>query len=212
MRKVDKAEAAPTLSGADAGRPRDARATEAILHAALSLGMEHGFDGLTIEGIAARAGVGKTTIYRRWPDVWSVVVEAVMAQVTQIAPVLERATARESFELSMKLVAKAFRGKTGKLLRPLVGRAQFDESLRRAISERWLLERRKSSREIVRRAMETGELRAGLDPDVVLDALYGPLYHRLLLPYDGTEVRLSDAYVDSLIDAVFGGLTRRGGK
>ncbi len=109
----------------------------------------------------------------------------------------------------MKLVAKAFRGKTGKLLRALVGRAQFDEGLRSAIGERWLLARRKSSRAIVRRAIESGELRAELDPDVVLDALYGPLYHRLLLPYDGTEVRLSDAYVDSLIDTVFGGIARQ---
>jgi AcrR family transcriptional regulator len=212
MKNASKAKAEPKLDGADTGRPRDARATEAILRAALSLGVEDGFDGLTIEGIAARAGVGKTTIYRRWPDVWTVVVEAVMAEVSQIAPVLERTTARESFRASMKLVAKAFRGKTGKLLRPLVGRAQFDESLRGAISQRWLLERRRSSRGIVRRAIESGELRADLDPDIVLDALYGPLYHRLLLPYDGTDVRLSDAYVDSLIDTVFGGLERKGGK
>jgi AcrR family transcriptional regulator len=210
MKKTRTAAAEPKHAGTDLGRPRDTRATAAILSAALSLGMEDGFHGLTIEGIAARAGVGKTTIYRRWPDVWTVVVEAVMSEVTQVAPVLERTTARESFTVSMKLVAKAFRGKTGKLLRPLIGRAQFDESLRSAISERWLLERRKSSRAIVRRAIEGGELRAELDPDVVLDALYGPLYHRLLLPYDGTDVRLPDAYIDSLIDMVFGGLERKG--
>ena len=197
------------LAGTPAGRPRDARATEAILRAALELGAEQGFDGLTIEGIAARAGVGKTTIYRRWPSVWAIVVEAVLADVTQISPVLERATARESFTVSMKLVAKAFRGKNGKLLRPLIGRAQFDDSLRAAISDSWLNERRKLSRELVLRGIESGELRAGLDPDTVLDALYGPLYHRLLLPYDGTEVRLSDAYIDALIDTVFGGIERK---
>ena len=50
--------------------------------------------------------------------------------------------------------------------------------------------------------------RAGLDPDTVLDALYGPLYHRLLLPYDGENVRLSDAYVEGLVDTVFKGLER----
>jgi len=199
----------PKLTGAPAGRPRDARATEAILRAALELGAELGFDGLTIEGIAARAGVGKTTIYRRWPSVWAIVVEAVLADVTQISPVLERATARESFTVSMKLVAKAFRGKNGKLLRPLIGRAQFDDGLRAAISESWLNDRRKLSRELVLRGIESGELRAGLDPDTVLDALYGPLYHRLLLPYDGTEVRLSDAYIDALIDTVFGGIERK---
>jgi AcrR family transcriptional regulator len=192
-----------------AGRPRDARATETILRAAMELGSELGFDALTIEGIAARAGVGKTTIYRRWPNVWAIVVEAVMDEVTQISPVLERATARESFAASMKLVAKSFRGKTGKLLRPLIGRAQVDDGLRVAISERWLARRRKLSRQLVLRGIANGELRAGLDPDIVLDALYGPLYHRLLLPYDGTDVKLSDTYVDALIDVVFGGVERR---
>jgi AcrR family transcriptional regulator len=192
-----------------AGRPRDVRATERILRAALELGEEIGFEGLTIEGVAARAGVGKTTIYRRWPNVWAIVVDAVLAEVTRVAPVLAKPTARESFTASIRLVARAFRGHHGNVLRALIGRVQVDDTLRQAVGERWLLARRQESRQIVRRGIESGELRAGLDPDVVLDALYGPLYHRLLLPYDGTEVRLSDAYVDALVDTVFGGLVRR---
>ena len=63
-----------------AGRPRDAIATQSILKAALELGMELGFDGLTVEGIAARAGVGKSTIYRRWPGKLELTIE-VMTRV-----------------------------------------------------------------------------------------------------------------------------------
>jgi AcrR family transcriptional regulator len=191
-----------------AGRPRDMRTTQSILKAALEHGIELGFDGLTVEGIAARAGVGKSTIYRRWPDVWSIVADAVFADVAQIAPVQERATARESFRVSMRLVARSFRGHYGEILRPLIGRAQVDKSLRQALARHWLSARREISREIVRRGVASGELRAGLDPDIVLDALYGPLYHRLLLPYEGDAVRLSDAYIDALIDTVFRGLER----
>src|SRR5882762_385080 len=99
-----------------AGRPRDARTTQSILTAALELGMELGFDGLTVEGIAARAGVGKSTIYRRWPDAWSIVADAVFADAARIAPVQERATARESFRVSMHLVARYFRGHRGEIL------------------------------------------------------------------------------------------------
>jgi AcrR family transcriptional regulator len=192
-----------------AGRPRDAGATQSILKAALELGVELGFDGLTVEGVAARAGVGKSTIYRRWPDVWSVVADAVFADAARITPVLQRATARESFRVSMRLVARSFRGHFGEILRPLIGRAQVDKTLRKALVEHWLSARREISRKIVRRGIASGELRAGLDPDIVLDALYGPLYHRLLLPYDGDAVHLSDAYIDALIDTVFGGLERR---
>jgi len=192
-----------------AGRPRDARTTQSILKAALELGTELGFDGLTVEGVAARSGVGKSTIYRRWPDVWSVVADAVLADAARIAPVQERATARESFRVSMRLVARSFRGRLGEILRPLIGRAQIDKNLRRALAEHWLSARREISRKIVRRGIASGELRAGLEPDIVLDALYGPLYHRLLLPYDGDAVHLSDAYIDALIDTVFGGLERK---
>ena len=68
----------------------------------------------------------------------------------------------------------AYRGRLGKILRPLLGRAQADENLREAVRTRWVEPRRQVAREIVRHAMQSGELRAGLDPDVVLDALYGP--------------------------------------
>src|SRR5258706_11629100 len=118
-----------------AGRPRDARTTQSILKAAIELGVELGFDGLTVEGIAARAGVGKSTIYRRWPDAWSIVADAVLADAARIAPVLERATARESFRVSMRLVARSFRGRLGEILRPLIGRAQVDKRLRQALGE-----------------------------------------------------------------------------
>ena len=66
--------------------------------------------------------------------------------------------------------------------------------------------RREIALEFVRRGIETGELRRGLDPDIVLDALYGPVYHRLLFPYD--DAPISAAYVDSLVDMVFRGLER----
>ena len=82
----------------------------------------------------------------------------------------------------------------------------MDDTLRAAIDERWLspwrgtLPRNRPARD------QRGELRPSLDPDVVIDALYGPLYHRLLLPYGGTEVRIGDAYIEALVDAAFGGL------
>jgi AcrR family transcriptional regulator len=207
MRKIEKHD----QDKVPAGRPRDRQATRRILDAALELGLEVGFDGLTIEGVAEKAAVGKTTIYRRWPDIWSVVVDAVLDEVTRVAPVQQLETARESLTVSMRLVAKSFRGHHGKILRPLIGRAQIDETLRRMLADRWLSARRKISREIIIRGIASGELRKGLDPDIALDALYGPLYHRLLLPYDGDTILLSNNYINALIDTVFGGLERKCG-
>jgi len=185
-------------------RPRGAGATSTILSAALELGEQVGYDALTIEGIADRTGVAKTTIYRRWPNVWALVMDAFLGEVTRAAPLRERATARESFAASMKLLARAYRGQQGKIMQPLLGRAQVDERLREAVKTRWVEPRRQIAREIVRRGIANGELRPGLDPDVVLDALYGSIYHRLLIPYD--DAAISDSYIDAVIDTVFGGL------
>ena len=149
------------------------------------------------------------TIYRRWSNIWAIVADAFLAEVTRVSPVQEHRTARESFLVSMRLVARSFRGRQGRLLQALIGRAQTDATLRAALRDRWLLPRRKLSREIVRRGIERRELRAGLDPDTVLDARYGPLYHRLLLPYHGDGIRLSDAYIEALVDSVFTGFERR---
>ena len=185
-------------------RPRGADATASILRAALELGEKAGFDALTVEGIADRTGVAKTTIYRRWPNVSAIVMDAFLSEVTRAAPIREKTTARESFATSMKLLVRAYRGQQGRIMRPLLGRAQVDDRLREAVKTRWVEPRRQIAREIIRRGMANGELRPGLDPDVVLDALYGPIYHRLLVPYG--DAGISDAYVDEVIDTVFGGL------
>lgn len=78
--------------------------------------------------------------------------------------------------------------------------------LRQAVKARWVEPRRRIAREVVRRGIKSGELREGLDADVVLDALYGPIYHRLLVPYDNAP--LSDEFIDQVVDHVFGGLER----
>jgi hypothetical protein len=107
----------------------------------------------------------------------------------------------------MKLLARAYRGKLGRIMRPLLGRAQTDDRLMEAVKTRWVEPRRQIAREIVRRGMANGELRPGLDPDVVLDALYGPIYHRLFVPYVGSDI--SDAYIETIIETVFDGLESR---
>ena len=183
---------------------RGAKATASILRATLELGEELGVDVLTVEKISARTGIAKTTIYRRWPNVSGMIVEAVLSKVTEDAPIVEKSNLRETFSTAMKLLVRLYRGPHGPTFRALIGRAQNDQSLRRAIETHWVEPRRKIAREILRRGMRSGELRSDLDPDVVLDALYGAIYHRFLLPYDKSV--LSMEFVDALIAVVFGGI------
>jgi AcrR family transcriptional regulator len=191
-------------SKAGSGRPRDSAATASILQAAMDIAEERGFDRLSVESVAARAGVAKTTIYRRWPNVWAILMDAFIADVARLAPIEQRGSARETLAESIRLMARAFRGRQGKVLRSLLGRAQAEPGLVEAYWSRWVEPRRKLAREVIRLGVASGELRAGLDEDIVLDALYGALYHRLTIPY----APLSDGYVEALVDSVFGGLEK----
>jgi AcrR family transcriptional regulator len=187
-------------------RPRGAAVTDSILRSARQLIDENGLDSLTAEAVAAHAGVGKTTVYRRWPNVWALVVDAFLQDVSTLAPIRERATVRESFRSAMYSLVKAYRGPTGQLLRAVIGRAQVDEILREEVRNRWVEPRRKDARELVRRGIETGELRSDIDVDVLLDTLYGPIYHRLLVPYD--TAKITEKFVDRVLDQVFSGAER----
>lgn len=186
--------------------PRGAVVTGSILSAARELIDQHGLESLTAEAVAAHAGVAKTTVYRRWPNVWALVVDAFLEDVSAVAPITEGDTVRESFRTSMRSLIKAYRGPTGTLLRAVIGRAQVDDVLREEVRNRWVEPRRESARELVRRGMDDGELRSDLDIDVVLDTLYGPIYHRILVPYRDAD--LTEGFVDRIVDHVFTGIER----
>ena len=186
-------------------RRRGSKATDSILRATLELGKEFGFEALTVEKISAHTGIAKTTIYRRWPNVSAMIMEAFLSVVTEDAPISDKTSLRETFTVAMKLLVRVYRGPYGPTLKTLIGRAQNDESLRRAIETHWVEPRRAIARDILRRGMQRGELRPGLDPDVVLDALYGAVYHRFLLPYN--RAVLSMEFVDAVIAVVFSGVS-----
>ncbi len=188
-------------------RRRGAKATELILRTVLELGEELGFEALTVEAIAAQSGIAKTTIYRRWPNVSAILMDAFLFEVTKDAPILEKSTARESLSASMKLLVAVYDGRRGQTLRTVIGRAQTDSSLRHAVQERWVEPRRKLARAILQGGINRGELRPDLDADVILDTLYGAIYHRFLLPYNNSA--MSAAFVEAVLEAVFCGITAK---
>jgi AcrR family transcriptional regulator len=189
------------------GRPRDQEARNAILQASLSLVKEFGYRALTIEKIARRAGVAKTTIYRWWPSKDAVLVEAF---VSYISPGIEfpsgsEMSASESIRRQMQALALAFRGPHGDLLRALIAEAQFDPELLHAWLNIWTVPRRGLATEILKAGIASGELRSDIDVDTSIDALYGPLYYRFLIPY----APLSAEYAVALADTVLDGLVKK---
>ncbi|RXH58513.1 Transcriptional regulator, TetR family [Granulicella sibirica] len=172
-----------------------------MLKAALDLVLEVGFRGVSIEGIAARTGVGKTTLYRRWPNKAAVVMEAFLSLLEPISLFPEHERATERLRLQMQTTGKAFRGRVGALVRALWAEAQFDAELARAFRDSWTLPRRRLVHAVLEEAIRQGGVRVDIDLEAAIDAFYAPLYYRLQM---GTGV-ISEAYIDTVFEQAMEG-------
>jgi AcrR family transcriptional regulator len=163
------------------GRPRSDAATEAIIGSALSLLEEVGYEGLTIDAVAARAGASKATIYRRWRTKDEVVLSAIE---TLAAPVPAPDTA--SLEGDLKgladgLVAAFGQDGVARLIGTVVDQMARKPEFATAIREGFLRNRRGAARTVLERARERGEIPPDRDLGFVIDLLAAPFYYRLLL-------------------------------
>ncbi len=184
------------------GRPRCDVTRRAILDAAFELLVEGGFAGFTIEGVAARSGAAKTTIYRWWPSKSVLAVEAFLevAKLETAFPSTDSPLA--DLKAQLRLVARAFRGPSGRTLAGIIAAMQSDPETARAFVAGFVEPRRAAARQVLQRGIASGELRADLDLEATLDCLYAPLYHRMLVGHRG----LDDASVGALVDVVLTGI------
>ncbi len=187
------------------GRPRSDKVHRAILEAALETVEQIGFRALTIDAIAAKAGVGKMTIYRRWPNKAAVVMDAFLTIVGPGTGFPTEPRAVNSIRLQMRLQAKFFRGKFGKIIKTLLGEAQFDSELAEAFRERWILPRRLMTRGMLEQAIRQLDLRPDIDLDTATDMLYGPIYYRMQIG----SGPIDDEFTDKIFADVISGLGRR---
>jgi AcrR family transcriptional regulator len=184
------------------GRPRSEKVHQAILTAALEEVFAVGFRALGTDSIAARAGVGKTAIYRRWPNKAAVVMDAFLAHVGPSTNFPRTTRAIDSIHMQLKAQAKVFRGRYGALVKALLGEAQFDPELAEAFRKRWTLPRRQLAKQMFEQAIQQGDLRSDIDIEAGIDLLYAPIYYRLQI---GTGL-LSDTYIDEIFQNAIRGL------
>jgi AcrR family transcriptional regulator len=192
--------------GAQRGRPRSAEADRAILDAAGALLAERGLSGMSIEEVAARAGVGKATIYRRWPSKGLLALDAFMIMFRSLQPPADSGSLREDLLFALRAwVRAATTTPSGHLLASLIAEAQHDPELHAAWRDRVLEPLRAQHRVILERAVSRGELSPDVDQDVVLDLFFGSAQHRLLLGH----LELTDSFVESAVDILLSGILTR---
>ena len=171
------------------GRRRNDAAREAILDAAFRLLSAPNPEALTIDAIAAEAGVGRQTIYRWWPSKGAVVANALARHAQVVVP--ERHTGSLAGDL-VAFLTSSFAGLENQgyaaRLRQIVAEAQHDEHVHRVLADFTAI-RRAALRALLERGQAAGELAADADLDMLVDMAYGVLYYRLLVGHAPLDER-----------------------
>src|SRR3954453_23016234 len=178
------------------------RTETAILDATRELLAESGVHGLTMEGVAARAGVAKTTVYRRWRSKDELALAVLIDMVEQVAAVPEQDDTRAELVAFVEGAVRIL-GRTlmGRVMQGLVSELAASPELAKAFQERVVALRIGEVRRIVERGIARGDLREGVDLDLAHELLFGPIYYRLLLSGAPLEPGLAERVVDAVLPA-----------
>ena len=187
------------------GRPRSVRADRAILQATVELLAEAGYQALTIEGIAERAGVGKTTIYRRFNSIEEIIISA-FGQMTGEIDIPDTGSTRED----MRVIGREYRDRSVAsvvfpVMSQIIGTSMTNPGVLDAFREHLLKPRQAVLRAILERGVERGDVRPDIDIDPIVDLVPGGIFFHVLFqlpPGTPPPADLPDTILDIIWDGI----------
>ncbi len=195
----------PDLPKRGPGRPRSDSTRCAILQAAYALLEEGGMANFTIEGVAARSGSAKTTIYRWWPSRGVLAAEAMLSRLQSADPPLDSGSAVQDLKQVMQNTADLFMGPAGRVVAALIAESQSCAGTADAIMQPVIMRRREKGKELIARGIASGELKPDIDVEAALDALFAPFFSRLMFG----RVPFEPDFVERLSETVLEGIAAR---
>jgi AcrR family transcriptional regulator len=181
------------------GRPRSERANQAILDAARDLLVEEGFTRLRLEHVAARAGVGKATIYRRWPSKEALTLDLVLGLAAPHLDIADVGDTRAELEAAVGNPLEAIVNTTwGPVIRAMLSQIAGNPTIGDPFRQSVVSHRRAEIGRVIERGIARGDLRPNTDASIVTELLVGPVYFRLV--FGG---RLDEDFARRIAAAVF---------
>lgn len=166
--------------GRKAGRPRSESSKRAILEATRRLLTHTSVQKLSIEAIAKKASVGKTTIYRWWPNKTSVIVDAVFSQPAFHNILPTPSSASDGIRAQIEKLGRQLSGKNGRIVAEILGESQAEPEALRIFIETFLQDRYNSLSALLEAGKKNGEFAIDLDTETAIDVILGPIFFRLI--------------------------------
>jgi AcrR family transcriptional regulator len=174
-----------------------------VLNAAAAILLRDGMAAFTIERVAAEAGVSKTTIYKWWPSRGALAFDGYFHATESKLEFPDTGDITADLQTQLHaFVHLVTATPAGRVVSELVGHAQTDPDLASAMRANYTTPRRRLAAEALQRAQERGQIRPEVDPETVVDQLWGACYHRLLL----TGLPITDAFADELLNNLLLGI------
>lgn len=174
-----------------------------VLRTVGELLMEEGLGGLTFERVARLSGASKTTLHKWWPSKGALALDGYFHAVEPALDFPDTGDVRADLLAQMRSFIRIMtRTPGGRILTQLVGESQTDAGLSAAYRRLYSSQRRALAAERLRRAQEAGQIRGDVDVRVLIDQLWGAVYHRLLIPDEPVTEEFAAALVGNLLDGV----------
>lgn len=176
-----------------AGRPRSEVSKQAILDAAWKMLLNTSVKDISIEAIAKRANVGKTTIYRWWPNKIAVVLDAVNGQMMFPPAPVSGNSAKELLLLQLERFGKTLKGRTGKIIAEVFAESQSSKTLLEIYYKNFMLQHEEILANIIEQGKQSGEFGVHADTALVVDMIYGSVFYRLMSNPDSIQPEFFDS-------------------
>ncbi len=188
------------------GRHRSLEAEASILKATLYLLERKPLRKVSSDAIAQRAGVSKATIYKWWPNKTLVALDAFLAGITERVAIPDTGSAEQDFTQQLQALVAFYLSPMGKIFSQFIAEGQSDPDFLSLFRERFLYTRRDAARIMWQRGVERGEVCPEIDPEIVMDLMYGPVIFRLLVGHGP----LSEEEAATIVRTLFKGLRKSG--
>jgi AcrR family transcriptional regulator len=177
------------------GRPRSNVSEDAIMDAASKLLLTSSVRDVSIEAIAKKAGVGKTTIYRWWPNKVAVILDAILDKHAPSVDLVSGGSPQDMLVKHLERFVRLMKGRNGKIISEILAEAQGDQETLNVFYDQFMTSYEENLASIIDQGKKTGVFRSDLNTEMSVDMIYGSLFYHLMSNHSAIDTNYADRFI-----------------